>query len=147
MNIYLALKKRIKKNEGFSRAAYSDSLGFDTIGYGHLIKDSEKELLSSSFSKRFLLNLFYLDFNKALIDYERLYKKQNHQLHVAEVLIEMIFQIGINKQKKFIKMNKHIKKNQFFMAALEMKNSLWHIQTPKRVDGLINILLKHQHEK
>ena len=143
MNKYLALKKRIKKNEGFSCVAYSDSLGFNSIGYGHLIKGSEKELLYSSFPKKFLLNLFYIDFKKALTDYERFYKKQNHQQHVAEVLIEMIFQIGINKQKKFIKMNKYIKNNHLFMAALEMKNSLWYIQTPKRVDGLINILLKH----
>ena len=109
--------------------------------------DSEKELLNSSFPKIFLLNLFYVDFKKALTDYERFYKKQNHQQHVTEVLIEMIFQIGINKQKKFIKMNKHIKNNHLFMAALEMKNSLWYTQTPKRVDGLINILLKHQYEK
>ena len=143
MNKYLKLIKRIKKNEGFSCVAYSDSLGFDTIGYGHLIKDNEKELLNSSFPKKFLLNLFYLDFKKALKDYERFYKKQNHPQNIAEVLIEMIFQIGINKQRKFIKMNKHIKNNHFFMAALEMKNSLWYIQTPKRVDGLINILLKY----
>ena len=147
MDKYLALKKRIKKNEGFSCIAYPDSLGFDTIGYGHLIKDNEKELLNCSFSKKFLLKLFYLDFNKALTEYERFYKEQNHQKHVAEVLIEMIFQIGVNKQKKFIKMNKHIKNKHLFMAALEMKNSLWYIQTPKRVDGLINILLKHRYEK
>ena len=56
----------------------------------------------------------------------------------------MIFQLGIKKQKKFKKMNKHIKNNDLFMAALEMKNSLWYIQTPKRVDELINILLEHK---
>ena len=29
------------------------------------------------------------------------------------------------------------------MAALEMKKSLWHKQTPKRVEALIKKLLKH----
>ena len=59
----------------------------------------------------------------------------------------MIFQLGIKKQKKFVKMNNHIKKNNMFLAALEMKNSLWYKQTPKRVDGLIKLLLKKEYEK
>ena len=33
------------------------------------------------------------------------------------------------------------------MAALEMKKSLWYKQTPKRVEGLIQILLKEEYEK
>ena len=63
------------------------------------------------------------------------------------MLVEMIFQLGINKQKKFIKMNKHLKNNEPFMASLEMLNSLWYEQTPKRVDALINVLLKRRYEK
>ena len=59
----------------------------------------------------------------------------------------MIFQLGIKKQKKFFKMNKHIKNNNMFLATLEMKNSLWYKQTPKRVDGLIKLLLKKEYEK
>ena len=59
----------------------------------------------------------------------------------------MIFQLGIQKQKKFIKMMKYLKAKKLFMAAFEMKNSLWYYQTPKRVDGLIDILLKKKYEK
>ena len=59
----------------------------------------------------------------------------------------MIFQLGIKKQKEFVKMNKHIQNNDMFLAALEMKNSLWYKQTPKRVDGLISLLLKKEYEK
>ena len=147
MSKYLILKKRIRTNEGFRNTAYLDSLGFATIGYGHLIKLTEKYLLKGSFSKKFLLKYFYFDFNQALEDYEKAYKKYNYQQHIMEVLIEMIFQIGIRKQKDFIKMNKYIKNNHLFMAALEMKDSLWHKQTPKRVDLLINILLKKKYEK
>ena len=54
----------------------------------------------------------------------------------------MIFQLGIEGQQKFKKMNCYIKKKEFFMAALEMKNSLWYSQTPNRVEGLIRTLLK-----
>ena len=147
MKKYKQLKERIKRNEGFRSSAYVDILGFTTIGYGHLITSKEKKLLTNSFSKYFLLGVFENDFNKALAGYYNNYKKKNIKKEVREVLIEMIFQMGEKRQKKFIKMNKFLEKNNLFMAALEMKNSLWYAQTPKRVDSLIEILLKKQYEK
>ena len=48
---FQSLKNRIKKNEGFSEKAYLDQLGFLTIGYGHLIKRTEKHLLNKKLSK------------------------------------------------------------------------------------------------
>lgn len=147
MSKYSELKRRIKKNEGFRNFVYKDSLGFATIGYGHLIKTKEKLLFKKKLSRKFLLKIFYEDFNKALKDYNMAYKKKNYPKNIREALIEMIYQLGIERQKKFIKMIKYINKNNLFMAALEMKNSLWYIQTPERVDGIINILLKQKNEK
>ncbi len=141
------LKKRIKKNEGYSSRAYVDQLGFQTIGYGHLIRKYEKKFLTNKFSKKQLNKVFEADFKNAFQSYNKIFKTKNHKKNTKEVLIEMIFQLGAKKQKKFIKMNKHINKNNLFMAALEMKKSLWYKQTPKRVDGLIKILLKKQYEK
>ena len=144
---YFLLKKRIKKNEGFKNEPYFDSLGYKTIGYGHLIKKKEKQLFKNSISKKILSNIFELDFKKALISYKKNYIFKQYPKHIEEVLIEMIFQLGIKKQKKFVKMQKHIDNKNLFMAALEMKQSLWYKQTPKRVDGLIKILLKKEYEK
>ena len=144
---YKLLKNRIKKNEGYKSFAYFDQLGFPTIGYGHLIKPNEKKFFTKKFSKKYLLNLFNLDFNEAIVQYEKHYHKFNFSNNIKEVLIEMIFQLGINGQKKFLKMNNHLKKKQVFMASLEMINSLWYYQTPKRVDDLIDILLKRCDEK
>jgi GH24 family phage-related lysozyme (muramidase) len=143
----ILLKNRIKKNEGYKSSAYFDQLGFPTIGYGHLIKTNEKIFFTQKFSKKFLLNLFNLDFYEAATQYEKHYHKYNFSNNIREVLIEMIFQIGINGQRKFLKMNEHLKNNHIFMASLEMINSLWYSQTPKRVDDLINILLKRHNEK
>jgi len=91
--------------------------------------------------------LFNLDFNEAVTQYEKHYNKYNFSNNIKDFLIEMIFQLGINGQKKFLKMNKYLKKRQIFMASLEIINSLWYSQTPKRVDYLINILLKRNNEK
>ena len=147
MTKYKLLKNRIKKNEGYKSFAYFDQLGFPTIGYGHLIKPKEKIFFTQKVSKKLLLNLFNLDFNETVMQYEKNYHKYNFSKNIREVLIEMIFQLGINGQKKFLKMNKHLKKKQVFMASLEMINSIWYKQTPKRVDDLINILLKRHNEK
>ena len=91
--------------------------------------------------------MFNLDFCEAVTQYEKYYYKYNFSNNIREVLIEMIFQIGISGQRKFSKMNEYLKNNHIFMASLEMINSLWYSQTPKRVDDLINILLKRHNEK
>ena len=147
MEKFLSLKKKIKKNEGFRNRPYLDSLGHPTIGYGHLITNKEKKTLKGKFSKKFLLKLFDKDFKKALTDYKKNFNHKKHSKNTKEVLIEMIFQLGIKKQQKFLKFNNHIQKNNMFLAALEMMNSLWYKQTPKRVDGLIKLLLKKEYEK
>ena len=147
MEKFLSLKKKIKKNEGFRNKPYLDSLGHPTIGYGHLITNKEKKTFKGKFSKKFLLKLFDKDFKKALTDYKKNFNHKKHSKNTKEVLIEMIFQLGIKKQKKFVKMNKHLQNNNIFLAALEMKNSLWYKQTPKRVDGLVKLLLKKEYEK
>ena len=147
MEKFLLLKKRIKKNEGFRNKPYLDSLGYPTIGYGHLINKKEKKMFQAKFSKKFLSNLFDRDFKIALTAYKKNFNYKKHPKNTKEVLIEMIFQIGIKKQRKFVKMNKHIQNNDNFLAALEMKNSLWYKQTPKRVEGLISLLLKKEYEK
>ena len=147
MEKLLSLKKKIKKNEGFRNKPYLDSLGHPTIGYGHLITNREKKTFKGKFSKEFLLKLFDKDFKKALTDYKKNFNHKKHSKNTKEVLVEMIFQLGIKKQQKFLKLNNHIKKNDMFLAALEMKNSLWYKQTPKRVDGLVKLLLKKEYEK
>ena len=147
MEKFLSLKKKIKKNEGFRNEAYLDSLGYPTIGYGHLITKKEKKMFQAKFSKKFLSRLFDKDFKKALTAYKKNFNHRKHSKDTKEVLIEMIFQLGIKKQKKFVKMNSHIQNNDMFLAALEMKNSLWYKQTPKRVDRLVKLLLKKEYEK
>ena len=142
MTNFIKLKNRIKKNEGFRSSFYLDSLGNPTIGYGHLIRKNEKKLMKKKYSKTFLTKVFNADFNKAVLAYKKFYEKEKYPENIKEVLIEMIFQLGIKGQQKFKRMNYHINKKELFMAALEMKKSLWYLQTPNRVRGLVKILLK-----
>ena len=106
---YYLLKNRIKRSEGYRNTAYFDKLGFPTIGYGHLIRPYEKIFFNKKYSNIFLNSIFDADFHKAVIQYNNNYNHCCFKNNIKEMLIEMIFQLGINKQKKFVKMIKHLK--------------------------------------
>jgi len=138
----LSLKLRIKKNEGFSIFPYKDQLGNHTIGYGHLIRKKEIILLKNKHTISFLENLFENDFKIALENYKKHFKKFSFSQNTKELIIEMIFQLGIQNVLAFKKTLIHIKKNNKFLASLEMMDSAWYKQTPFRVENLIKHFLK-----
>ncbi len=132
------LKKRIKKNEGYSNKPYKDQLGFYTIGFGHLIRPSEKIYFKKIFNKQYFEELFEYDFNIALSCYKKFLYKKNHKKAEKELLIEMIFQLGLKGVLKFKRMLFYLNNKKKYMTCLEMLDSLWYKQTPKRVLDLIN---------
>ena len=141
MKNFSRLSKRIRLNEGFSNVVYKDQLGYLTIGYGHLIKKEDMFLSKKKYSKKILLKTFNQDLNIAITDFRNKYPHKNQPLNIKEVIIEMIFQLGIKGVLKFKKFNNNIKKKEYHLAAFEMINSKWYLQTPQRVEKLIKILL------
>ena len=139
---YQSLRRRIKKNEGFSIKPYKDQLGFSTIGYGHLILSNEKDLIVKKTNKSDLEKIFINDFNIALNGFNINLKPLTSNIKDSELLIEMVFQMGIKKVLKFKKLLKHIRKGNKYTVCFEMMNSLWYKQTPQRVKKLITIFLK-----
>ncbi len=135
------MSKRIKANEGYSNIIYKDQLGYSTIGYGHLIKTSDFFDPKKKYSKKLLLQIFNSDLNKAIRDFNKYYPNKKHPENIQEVIIEMVFQLGIKGVLKFNKFNLSIKKKYYYLAAFEMIKSKWYLQTPRRVDKLISILL------
>jgi len=131
------LKLRIKKNEGYLGRPYKDQLGFYTIGYGHLIKKNESKYFYKKYKKEHFENIFELDFEKCLNYYKKLFYKKKYKQKEKELLIEMLFQLGPKGVLKFKKMLFHLNKKNKHMACLEMMDSLWYKQTPKRVENLI----------
>ena len=134
---YKNLKKNIKKNEGYSPKSYKDQLGFLTIGYGHLILSGEKKLIGKNINKKKLENIFINDFNNALSDFNKFLKPLVKNKKDSELLIEMIFQMGIKNVLRFKKLLRNIHKSNKFMVCFEMMDSIWYKQTPNRVKTLI----------
>ena len=60
------IKQRIKEHEGFRDTVYSDSLGFRTIGYGHLVLDSDNFVEDVTYDKETLEEVFDNDFKIAV---------------------------------------------------------------------------------
>ena len=141
---YINLRRRIKKNEGFSLTPYKDQLGYLTVGYGHLILPHETHLLENKNNKNQLKELFIQDFNQALNDYRKLIKHKTHNTKDEELLIEMIFQMGACKVLKFKKLLSNMRKNKKHLVCFEMMDSLWYTQTPNRVKNLIIAFLKNE---
>ena len=141
---YRELKKRIKKNEGFSLKPYKDQLGYLTIGYGHLILPNETHLLKNKTNKLQLNSIFDQDFERALGDYKRFIKQKHHNRKDKELLIEMTYQMGAKRVLKFKKLISNMKKNKKHLVCFEMMDSLWYTQTPNRVKNLIRAFLKNE---
>ena len=136
------LSNRIKKHEGYSRRAYLDQLGNLTIGYGHLIRNKEEFETGKKYSKKLLNKLFNKDLYITITNYNKVFSKNELPSKVEEVIIEMFFQLGLNKFLKFRKMIKALKNKNFLKASEEMRRSKWNKQDPKRVDTLAKIMKK-----
>tara|TARA_B100000579_G_scaffold146148_1_gene118558 strand:+ start:462 stop:893 length:432 start_codon:yes stop_codon:yes gene_type:complete len=141
---YLKLKKRIKQNEGFSLKPYKDQLGFLTIGYGHLILDNEKSLLKKKIYKKELEKIFVQDFNRSLNNFNQHLKVFTSNKKEAELLIEMVFQLGTKGVLRFKNLLQNMNKGNKHLVCFEMMNSLWYKQTPKRVKILISFFLRNE---
>ena len=141
---YHNLKERIKSNEGFSSKPYKDQLGYLTIGYGHLILPNENILLKKQIHKKELEEIFEKDFNKALSKFNNTFKSFTLNEKESDLLIEMIFQLGIKGCLKFKNLIKNIKKRNRHLVCFDMMDSLWYKQTPNRVKTLIKTFLNNE---
>ena len=141
---YHNLKERIKSNEGFSSKPYKDQLGYLTIGYGHLILPNENILLKKQIHKKELEEIFEKDFNKALSKFNNTFKSFTLNEKESDLLIEMIFQLGIKGCLKFKNLIKNIRKKNKHLVCFDMMDSLWYKQTPNRVKTLITTFLNNE---
>ena len=137
---YNDLKARIKKHEGYRDTIYKDSLGFSTIGYGHLVLQTDRYEKGVTYRKKDLEKVFDTDFNTAKSNANQLIEGLPIHHQAKCVIIEMVFQLGMGGVSKFKKMWKALKQNNYKIASEEMLDSRWAKQTPKRAEELSNVM-------
>ena len=134
--MYEKLKEEIKLHEGFVPKTYSDSLGKRTIGYGHLCVEPEQWDDNKEYTKEELNVVFEKDFNEALKNAEHLISNRSINDTAKEVIIEMVFQLGIGGVGKFKNMWSALDREDYGEASFQMLDSLWAKQTPARAGKL-----------
>ena len=134
------LKARIKKHEGFRDVIYRDSLGYATIGYGHLVLPTDDFEEGKVYSKEVLDAVFDKDFQNALDNANKLIKGIPLVYQAKEVICEMVFQLGIGGVSKFKNMWKALEQGDYYLASQEMLDSRWAKQTPSRAESHSNIM-------
>jgi lysozyme len=134
--MYEELKEEIKLHEGFVPKTYSDSLGKKTIGYGHLCVEPEQWDDDKEYTKEELELVFEKDFEEALKNAESLIDSRSINQIAKQVIIEMVFQLGIGGVGKFKKMWEALDREDYLLASTEMLDSRWAKQTPARCGKL-----------
>jgi len=126
------LEDSIKRNEGFRSEIYIDSLGFKTLGYGHLVKPDETFVVGKRYNRKVIERIFQYDFSIAQSDGKKLTKGMDLPDEAMEVVCELAYQLGINKLKKFVLFFNCLKQKKYVDAGFELENSLLYRQCPER---------------
>jgi len=124
----------LKRDEGFRQRPYVCSAGKLTIGYG-------RNLDSKGISKEEAGILLINDITDAEMDlYKVLPDAELFSDNRYRVLVNMVFNLGLDGFLTFKKMLKAIKEKDFNRAANEMRDSKWHKQVGERAERLEDLM-------
>lgn len=131
---YHATINQIKRHEGLKLHPYKCTAGKTTIGYGRNLDD--KGITASEAEEMLLTDMCEVE--------ERLFGEGLFSgLNDARkaVLINMGYQLGVSGLFKFKKMIAALDRKQYELAAKEMLDSRWSMQTPNRAKELSDQML------
>ena len=132
-------KEQIKRHEGEVLEIYEDSLGYKTLGVGHLCKpeDPEYTLEVGTPIAQDVVDLYYRnDFDKHYKEAIHIYGGEEEFNKLPEpiqhVLVNMCFNLGGTRLSKFKNMLKACKNEDWQKMAVEMEDSRWFNQVGGR---------------
>ena len=119
---------------------YPDSLGFLTIGYGHLIKDHEKAVPITEEEACALLDKDIEEHVHEVLKRWPWVSRLDEDRR--NVVFNMAFNLGVYKLRRFKKFLAHMENRRWKEARGEMLNSLWARQVKSRATRLADIVWK-----
>jgi lysozyme len=136
--------EQLKVDEGVKYELYNDHLGYLTGGIGHLIRSEEPESHfppGTKISEERVNEWFREDLDIAIGECRALYSEWNDfPAEVQEILVNMMFNMGRTRLSKFKKMNAHLSKGEWSLAAVEGRDSRWYRQVTNRAERLMSRL-------
>lgn len=121
--------EQIKFDEGFRGQPYLDTVGKTTIGYGRNLDDNP---LTKSEAEYLLNNdLKKVSYECCKLSY---YSELTHTRKA--VILNMVYNLGMPRFKKFKKMNSALAERNYLLASVEMLDSRWADQVGDRATRL-----------
>ncbi|AQW88764.1 putative baseplate hub and tail lysozyme [Erwinia phage pEa_SNUABM_50] len=113
---------------------YKDSMGYPTIGYGHLI--TAKDNFAGGIDEPTADALLQKDLVRTVRDAQSIYAQYNMKTpYICQiVLTEMVFQMGKGKVLKFKNTLAAMARGDYKAAAAGIRNSAWYNQTTRRAE-------------
>ena len=143
-------KEEIKRHEGEVLEVYEDSLGYKTLGIGHLCQRGEPEYvldIGTPVSQEVVDMYFEHDFEKHLEEAVTVFGSEDGFYSLPEgiqhVLVNMCFNLGGNRLSKFKNMLEACKEYDWERMAREMEDSRWFTQVGRRSLELQTVVLNH----
>ena len=127
----MSLLSSVIVHEGFSRYSYLDSVGVRTVGFGRNLDDRG---ISREEAEMLLLN----DLETSTEEAKKFEFYENLTSNRRDVIVEMIFNLGLTRFKKFKKTIGYINQANHSAAADEMLDSRWAKQVGQRALTLSN---------
>jgi lysozyme len=122
------LREELIKHEGYSESAYPDSLGYWTIGIGHLIDGR----IGGKLSQDTIYAIFEQDIENCVKDLdENLFWWRNLDPVRQRALINLCFNMGINKLLGFQNFLAHSQAGNYKEATKHLLDSKWAKQVQK----------------
>ncbi len=150
---YQRLHASVRAHEGYRRIPYQDTLGYWTVGFGHLVHDIKLDAVANYQTLGNLLNWISDPINhEAWLRSDLLEAESDARGYIGEgwdklsdvrkeVLTELAFQLGGKRLRGFVQMREAIISGRWMRAHDELLDSQLAKQTPGRANELADRLL------
>lgn len=132
------IQASLKREEGVRKFAYKDSLGLLTIGVGRCIEEGHGLGISEEEADILLKNDIERSLNECRSSFHQFWGDLTPSRQRA--MIEMCFQLGLPKLKKFSKALAGMAAADYETAADEFLDSRWATQTPARAKRMAALI-------
>ena len=140
------LREELAIDEGVKLESYLDHLGLKTVAIGHLCREDDPEFdlpLGTPITQERCNELFDQDIQITINDCKKVYDDWfKLPEEVQLICANMMFNLGYPRYSRFLKKIQAVKDGDWNEASVQMADSRWFSQVPKRAKRLIERMEK-----
>ena len=138
-------RRNIRNAEGCRAQPYLDTEGHLTVGIGHLLENGGAPLPQDAIESIFRSDYLQAESDAYLVLWKDCgLKVTDLSSHQMAGLVEMCFQLGLTRLRKFKRMLEAISDRDGETAAKEALDSKWAKQTPGRATRIAEMIRGHR---